>query len=181
MERYRISADGYVYFVTWSVVDWLPVFIAESACRIVTESFDFAHVHKQLRINAFVIMPTHLHAIVFDANFDSTRLAATLNDVRKFTGRRLADYCFNHLPSCFREVLVQSAGTDRERRLWQPSRHPELLETETFWRQKFDYLHENPCRKGLVRRASEWRFSSAAHWLSDGREPSDVKLSGISW
>ncbi len=38
MERYRITNDTAVYYVTFSVIDWLPVFVTESACKIVTES-----------------------------------------------------------------------------------------------------------------------------------------------
>ena len=46
---------------------------------------------------------------------------------------------------------------------------------------KFDYLHENPCRKGLVSRAEHWRFSSAAAWLSEGKSNEEVILSAIEW
>ena len=42
-------------------------------------------------VNAGVIMPTHLHAIVFDIEFNSERLKHTLDDMRKFTGRQLLD------------------------------------------------------------------------------------------
>jgi putative transposase len=65
MERYRFYPDGAVYFVTFSVVDWLPVFISEPACKIVSESLNFCHTKKGLRTNAYVIMPTHFHGIFF--------------------------------------------------------------------------------------------------------------------
>jgi len=181
MERYRFHDDGAVLFTTFAVVDWLPVFVSEDACKIVADSLNFCHRAKCLRANAYVIMPTHMHGIFFDADFDVTRLEKTLTDFRKFTGRRLADYCQGHMPACFADALRQAAGDDRERRFWQPTRHPEQLETEAFWRAKFDYLHENPCRKGLVRRVDHWRFSSAAFWRSDGNECAEVVLSGIAW
>ncbi len=63
MERYRISNDGAVCFVTMSIVDWLPVFVSEPACRILSDSLNFCHQRKGPRINAYVIMPTHFHAI----------------------------------------------------------------------------------------------------------------------
>ena len=126
-------------------------------------------------------MPTHLHAIVFDKSYNGKRLESTLNDFRKFTGRSLSDYCSQYLPRCFALTLKEAAGTDRDRRFWQSSRHPEAIETERFWRQKVDYLHENPCRKGLVIRADHWRFSSAAYYLSDGQNRVDVPISPIDW
>jgi len=181
MERYRIRPDAAVYFITYSIVEWLPVFVSEVACKIVTESLNYCHREKALRTNAFVIMPTHLHVIVFDTAGDTARLQQTLADFRKFTGRSLSDYCMQHGPGCFVQTLREKCTKDRARRFWQPSRHPEGIESEGFWRQKLDYIHENPCRKGLVRRASEWRFSSAAYFAADGAEPSDVQLTAIDW
>jgi putative transposase len=180
-ERYRIRSDGYVYFVTHSIIEWLPVFVSDSACRIITDSLNYCRRNFGLCTNAYVIMPTHIHAIVFDQRFDSDDLQKSLTSFRKFTGRSLCDYCAQHMPSCFDKVLHEASTADRIRRFWQPSRHPEVIESERFWRQKLDYLHDNPCRKGLVRRADHWRFSSAAYYLSDGTEPCDVEVGAIDW
>jgi putative transposase len=181
MERYRLQPDAAVYFATYSVVEWLPIFVTEPTFNVVTESLTFCHAQKQLRINAFVIMPTHLHMIVFDADFDNERLIKTLSDFRKFTGRQLSDYCGQHFPKCFADTLRQQATGDRERRLWQPSRHPEGIYTEPFWQQKAAYLHDNPRRKGLVRSPQDWRHSSAAWYFSDGTAQSEVPVTPIRW
>src|SRR3954462_8586127 len=104
MERYRFHSDGALFYVTFSVVDWLPIFVSEAACKIVSESLNFCHRQKGLRINAYVIMPTHLHAILFHADIaagsgDSRRAQGAkareqgVTDFRKFSGRRLADFC----------------------------------------------------------------------------------------
>jgi putative transposase len=180
-ERYRIHDEAHVYFVTYAIVEWLPVFVTAEAFRINTDSLNFCHKTKQLCTNAFVVMPTHMHAIVFDAAFDNERLQQSLADFRKFTGRSLSDYCGSHMPKCFSETLRASAATDRERRFWQPTRHPESVHSEKFWRQKLDYLHENPCREGLVARAAHWRFSSAAYYVTDGAEMCDVRISAVDW
>ena len=104
-----------------------------------------------------------------------------MTDFRKFTGRRLADFCPEHMPACFQSVLAERAGGDRERRLWQSTRHPVQIETEAFWQTKIDYLHHNPVRKGLVRAAEHWRFSSASFWVSSGKIENDVLLSAVLW
>jgi REP element-mobilizing transposase RayT len=134
-----------------------------------------------MRLLAYCLMPTHMHAIFFDAKFDNERLQRSLADFRKFTGRSLSDYCACHLPKCFLETLRASSTADRERRFWQPSRHPEAIHSEKFWRQKLDYLHKNPVRKGLGTRAWYWRFSSAAQYVSDGRESCDVRIGALDW
>ena len=61
MERYRFRSDGALFYVTFTVVDWLPIFVSEAACKILTERLNFCHRQKGLRIDAYVIMPTHLH------------------------------------------------------------------------------------------------------------------------
>jgi hypothetical protein len=85
------------------------------------------------------------------------------------------------MPASFQCVLAERAGADRERRLWQPTRHPMQIETEGFWQAKIDYLHDNPMRKGLVRAVEHWRFSSASYWASGGKIENDVLLSAVQW
>jgi len=180
MEKYRIVEGVGVYFVTFTVVEWLPVFTDEASCQIITDSLNFCHANKLLRIHAYVIMLTHLHAILFDVEFDSARLKRTLDDFRKFTGRKLLDFCAQHRPASFTEEFRKHAGQDRERRFWQPTQHPEGLTSDTFLKQKVDYIHDNPRRKGLVQRAQDWRFSSASFWFGI-EEKNDVILSRIGW
>lgn len=101
--------------------------------------------------------------------------------MRKFTGRRLADYCEQRLPNAFGEVVRGTQRSDRVRQVWQQSRHPVGIWTHDFWHTKVDYLHDNPRRKGLVHSATDWRFSSASYWLSEMRVENDVILTGVEW
>ena len=181
MERYRFHPDGAVFFVTFTVVEWLPIFVSEPACKIIVDSLNYCHRHKGLRTNAYVIMPTHMHAIVFHESFSAKELERVLTDFRKYTGRQLLDYSLSHAPPAFTEVFRKQAGDDRERRFWEPTRHPVQIETEKFWQMKLDYLHANPCRKGLVIQPEHWRFSSAGFWMSGGAIANDVLLTPIFW
>jgi REP element-mobilizing transposase RayT len=181
MEKYRFHPEGAPFYVTFTVVDWLPVFVSEAACEIITDSLNFCHQRKGLRTNAYVIMPTHMHAIFFHESFQAKALEQVLTDMRKFTGRQLADFCQQHMPRSFALVLHEGAGEDRERRFWQATRHPEQIEKEPFWQAKIDYLHANPVRKGLVTQPEHWRFSSAHYWRHGGQSTNDVILCPVYW
>jgi len=133
MEAYRINEGAALYYLTFSITDWLPVFVAEEPCLIVTESLNFCHREKHLRINAFVIMPTHVHIILFDAEFDVQRLQRTVTDMRKFIGLRLANYCEQNLPPAFARTLHDTSRVDRARQFWQQSKHPEAIYARPFW------------------------------------------------
>jgi REP element-mobilizing transposase RayT len=179
MSRYRIIQQFALYFVTFTIVDWLPIFVDEEPCKVVTDSLNYCRKQKHLRTNAFVIMPTHLHAIVFDSESDSERLNRTLADMRKNTGQQLSRYCLSNMPSCFGRTLRRAAGKDRQHRLWQGGIHAEAIYTRPFYQEKLDYIHANPVRKGLVRDAHQWRFSSAEYWLNGGE--SDIILTAVEW
>jgi len=181
MERYRITDGVFVYFVTFTIVEWLPVFIEDTTYKIITDSLNFCIQNKELRVNAYVLMPNHFHAVVFDKEFNNERLKHTLDDFRKFTGRQLADFSDAHLSPTFGEAFRRAAGEDRQRRVWQPTQHPEGIVSERFWQQKVNYIHENPVRKGLVLHPEDWRFSSARFWIDENALNSDVEISGIGW
>jgi putative transposase len=191
MKTYRIVEGIAAYFVTFTVVEWLPVFKEEAAFKIVIDSLNFSIENKHLGVNAYVIMPDHMHAIIFDKNFDNERLKHTLNDLRKFTGRQLLDYTDTNLPEAFGRTFREHAKGDRERKFWQSTIHAEGIYSEKFHLQKFNYIHLNPVRKGLVSTVEDWRFSSARYWLNNsvgaGQETStnestnDVELSAIGW
>jgi REP element-mobilizing transposase RayT len=181
MEVYRIQEGAALYYLTFTVVYWLPVFVSEEPCLIFTESLNFCHQHKSLRINAFVIMPTHAHLVAFDADYDNQRLQSSITAMRQYTGRQLADYCEQKMPKVYGQLINNPQRSDRERQFWQVSRHPVAIWTEGFWRTKVAYLHDNPRRKGLVHEATAWRFSSAAYWLQEPSGESDVVLTGVQW
>ena len=181
METAKIQEGAALYYLTFTVVYWLPVFISAEPCLTFTESLNYCQQQKSLRVNAFVIMPTHAHLIVFDADFDSTRLNQTITAMRQCTGRQLANFCHQKMPAVYGQVIGSPRRQDRANQFWQQSKHPVAIWSEDFWQTKFDYLHDNPRRKGLVHEAANWRFSSAAYWLRDQKEAADVVLTGIEW
>jgi len=42
VQCFRFDADDALFYVTFAVVDWLAVFVAETACRLITSSLNFA-------------------------------------------------------------------------------------------------------------------------------------------
>lgn len=43
--------------------------------------------------------------------------------------------------------------------------HPELIQNEEMMRQKIEYIHLNPVKRGYVDNAEHWRYSSARDYL----------------
>ena len=82
--RYRAREPGGRYFVTSTIVGWLPVSKTAACCDIVVSSFEYCREHKGLKLYEWIIMENHFHAIVAAPD-----LSRVMGDRKKFTARRL--------------------------------------------------------------------------------------------
>ena len=48
--------------------------------------------------------------------------------------------------------------------LWQEGSQPKMIETEVMLRQKLEYIHDNPVKRGYVSDPTHWRYSSARNY-----------------
>jgi REP-associated tyrosine transposase len=57
--------------------------------------------------------------------------------------------------------------TGQDYQLWQEGSHPQLIQDDGMMRQKLEYLHNNPVKRGYVDDPTHWRYSSARNyaWL----------------
>jgi REP element-mobilizing transposase RayT len=162
--RYRIHNPEGTYFITSTIVQWLPVFTTAACCDILIQSLLHCRQHKGLKIYAWVILDNHFHAILSAPN-----LASTLADLKKFTARALLaqikaekrDWLLNQL-----EFYRAAHKTHSDHQVWQEGVHPQEIDTDQMTDQKLDYIHHNPVLRGLVVAPEHWRYSSAHEHLT---------------
>ena len=163
--RYKIYENQLPYFLTCTVVNWLPAFINPSIVQIILESLRFLQNEKRLTLYAYVIMENHLHLIAAAddlekeiANFKSYT-AREIIDLLKATGQRaLLELLKRH---------KREHKRDRRYQFWQEGSHPKLIQGEAMLRQKLDYIHDNPVRRGYVDEPHYWRYSSARNYAGE--------------
>jgi len=124
--------------------------------------------NKNTQLNAFVIMPTHLHAILWPEI--GINLSDVTRDFKRFTSREISREARRQNNANFIEIFIQARNENRAQKVstfqvWQEGSHPEAIFTEKFARQKMDYIHMNPIRAGLVEVATEWPYSSAKAYI----------------
>ena len=162
---YRVFTDKhYAYFVTWTVVEWLPLFAEPAYRQIVLDALRYLRTHKQTQLNAFVIMSTHIHAILWPA--DGVNLSDVTRDFKRFTSREISKEAerlgTKEFILAFKSARNENRAQDVSTyQVWQEGSHPEAIFTKKFARQKMDYIHLNPVRAGIVKTAEEWLYSSA--------------------
>jgi len=160
--RYRIFANNQPYFLTCTVVRWLPVFVHPKFTQIILDSLDFMQTENRLILCAYVIMENHLHLIA-----GSSDLGKEIGDFKSFTARRIIDCLESTGPSPLLRELSSAKRAhkkDRQYQLWQEGSHPKHVQGNEMMRQKIDYIHNNPVRRGYVDNPVDWRYSSARNY-----------------
>jgi REP element-mobilizing transposase RayT len=160
--RYRVHHPDRAHFVTCTIIEWLPVFTSSACCDIIVKSLQHCREHKALKIYAWVILDNHLHAILAAPD-----LSAVLRDLKSFTAREI----LKQMPAEGRQWLVNQLHYYRaehkpnEYQVWQEGSHPQVIMDDTMMRQKLEYLHNNPVKRGWVCAPEHWQYSSAHEYL----------------
>ena len=113
------------------------------------------------RIDAWVVLPDHLHAL--------WTLPAGDDD---YSGR------WRFIKARFTHRLVKSGLPLRrnprgEYALWQPRFWEHTLRDEGDFSRHADYVHYNPVKHGLVSRVGDWPYSTFHRYVREGLYPPD--------
>ncbi|MEQ1805968.1 MAG: transposase [Burkholderiaceae bacterium] len=97
----------------------------------------------RVELHAFALLPTQVRLLV------TPRHASALGSMLQAAGRRF--------------VAAYNRRHDRSGRLWDGRFHAAVIDAETHFVECLRFVEAAPVQLGLVQRADEWPWSSAAH------------------
>ena len=181
-ENYRVENQNAVYFLTFTVTDWVDVFTRLNYRNIIVESLDYCRKNKGLKLYAWCLMTNHIHLVCSaDQPF---RMTDFIRDFKQFTAKKIL-HDVETLPESRRDWMLyrfEFAGKFDNRiekyRFWQDKSHPVELPTNEMIDQRIHYIHQNPVRTGLVAREEDYLYSSARNYagLSNVLEIDEITL-----
>jgi putative transposase len=83
---YTIHDQSGVYFVTFTVHQWVDVFTRNEYSEILIDNLNYCISYKGLMVFGWVIMSNHMHLIVKAKN---ENLSAVIRDFKKFTAKAI--------------------------------------------------------------------------------------------
>jgi putative transposase len=177
--RKTYNTPGHAHELTFSCYKRFPFLRAERTCGWLAEAIEAARQKHDFDLWAYVFMPEHVHLILFPRrpNYEMRKIASSIKlPVAKRAIKFLED---SHSP--WLEKISRRRGDRIERLFWQSGGGFDRNVTcgKTLLKM-FDYLHRNPERRGLVERAVEWRWSSAATF-EGGSSPFRVDPIPYEW
>ncbi|MEI7868088.1 MAG: transposase [Candidatus Methylumidiphilus sp.] len=160
--RYVITEPSKPHFLTCTVMEWLPVFTRPETVQVLLDSWLYLREHDDFRLYGYVILENHLHFIA-----QAERLDLCVSRFKSFTARQIIDYLeVNRVEQILERLRFAKRAhkADREYQFWQEGSHAELILNEMMMREKLDYIHLNPVKRGYVDKAENWRYSSARNY-----------------
>ena len=184
--RYRILNQKGLNFLTLTIVDWIDLFTRKELAEVIIESLRYCQENKSLVLNAFVLMPSHVHLIARAR--EETQLSDIIQSFKSYTAKQILAYLKDISNTESRrdwllnrfQFNARKNKTNSEYQVWQKDNHPVILYSPHVIRQKLNYIHFNPVEAGVVAQPEHYILSSASNYVS-GKGILDVEVMDDIW
>ena len=169
---YKFHNPEGVYFVSFTVVEWIDVFTRNEYKDILLESLRYCQQAKGMEIYAWCIMTNHIHLIFSSTKAEKPELI--LGSFKQFTSKSLVKAIQENPQESRKEWLLkqfEEAGKKssnvKQYQFWRHDNKPIELWSNKVIDEKLNYIHNNPVEEGLVFRAEQYVYSSAVDYAGE--------------
>ena len=156
MRYRRADVKGGTYFFTVNLAQRHLCLLSDHV-EILRAAVKTVKQRHPFRIDAFVVLPDHLHAI----------WTLPSDDADFATRWMLIKSAFSHCIA-INERRSASRISKGERGIWQRRYWEHLIRDDADFERHVDYVHYNPVKHGHVSQASEWPYSSIHRYIKAG-------------
>jgi putative transposase len=164
-DRYKIADQNGVYFLTFTVVNWMDVFTRKELKLIIVDSLNYCIENKGLTIYGWVLMSNHLHLLAKAE--EGNNLSEIIRDFKKFTSKRISEAIIE-IDESRRKWLLDKFSFEAKRtgrakyyKVWKDDNHAIVIDNAKMFDQKLNYIHQNPVKQLIVEQPESFLFSSA--------------------
>jgi len=169
---------GDIHELTFSCYGRRPLLNTDSRRRELCRSIDRALRGQSFRLIAFVLMPEHVHLLVY-STISNPQISKLLSAIKRPFSFRMKQHLSQDQPLLLHELTIQERPGKMVFRFWQEGGgYDRNLSSESAVMSAIDYIHMNPVRRGLVSRARDWNWSSAL-WHDSDRQKLNPDLPTI--
>jgi putative transposase len=144
------NSDRSLYFVTFTCFRWINLFELTNGYEFAYKWFEYLKNKKQVHVVCYVIMPNHIHLILYLRDH-TMKLNKIIGNGKRFmayaiiqTLERVGRHDILNL--LFDSVTPRERTKGQRYRVFEESFDAKSIDTEHFLQQKIDYIHHNPVR-----------------------------------
>lgn len=163
MPSYHHVRDGRTYFFTLAAHRRQPILCDDLVRSVLREKLVVLRRHRPFRIDAWVLMPNHLHCI-WTLPDNDRNYSARWGWLKKEVTKTVND--------------LSPRGLIR-RSLWQRTLREHRIRDRDELNAYCDYIHFNPVRHQLADAPADWPWSTVHRFIVDGHYPVNWAIEGI--
>ncbi len=157
---------GHAHFLTYSCYQRWALLTKDRTCQWVVESLDRTRRKLNVALWAYVIMPEHVHVLLFPRSDCPMRLILAM--LKRSVSDRARENLASAKQGQWLDRLTVHYPSRTVFRFWQPGGGYD----HNIWRQRtmaevVEYIHANPVRRELVDCPGDWQWSSARFWAGE--------------
>jgi putative transposase len=155
----RAEIPGGTFFFTVVTYDRERFLYHTDNVELLSNAFREIREQKPFTLDAYVILPDHLHCIWTLPEGDSD-----------FSNRwRLIKTYFSHRYSgSYSAPISPSREKKHEKAVWQRRFWEHWIRDQVDYKNHLDYIHYNPVKHGLVSSPRDWKYSSFRRFVREG-------------
>lgn len=157
--RYKIHEPTVPHFITCTILHWIPIFTRSETTQIIFDSLIYLQKTDNLKLYAYVILENHLHLVA-----SSDDLAKSMRKFKAHTAKEILKLLEKQNVKIILDQLAfykKVHKTETSYQLWQEGIQPKLIQSDLMMRERINYIHQNPVKRGYIDDAKHWRYSSA--------------------
>jgi len=159
MKKRAIAGAGNAHFLTFSCAGRRKLLNTPHSRQIVISVLAGLADQGRVCVSGFVIMPDHVHALLWFKDSDS-RLPEIMKTWKRLSAHYLIKYYEEHSPD-----IIPYLRTVRNKReiltVWNRRYYDFYLLSHEKAHEKLTYMHQNPVKHGLVDAPEKYLWSSA--------------------
>ncbi|MCC9608912.1 transposase [Blastopirellula sp. JC732] len=156
----HFHVPGHFHELTFSCYRRRPLLTNDTWRSIFARAIDDACQAEQCQLIAMVFMPEHVHLLVLPTGFD-VNISRLLQQMKQPTSVQIKEILITAQSRLLDELTIAERPGKRTFRFWQEgSGYDRNLFQSSAVKAAIEYIHENPVRRGLCRRAVDWKWSS---------------------
>ncbi len=169
-QLHRIEQTHDLRFLTFSTYDRLPLFLNDRIRDLFATHLEAARVAFSFNLYAWVVMPEHIHLLLWPL-LPEHPVSALLSQLKRGFARQVVERWREIRAS----VLPRLTMPDGSIRFWQRGGgYDRNIFSSEETSEKLNYIHQNPVTRGLVTRPQDWVWSSARWYAGDRAGPVQI-------
>jgi REP element-mobilizing transposase RayT len=155
------QAKDHPYFFTATCLEWKHLLADDRMKEIIIDSLRFLSRQGRVNVFAFCIMANHIH-LIWQVLGNHTK-EDVQRDFLKYTGQQILKRLREDKSPFTDELFV--CAKDRKYQVWERNALSLSLESDHFFFQKLEYIHQNPVAAGICLHAEDYSYSSARFYF----------------